>query len=134
PDDVAIWLDGGHNPAAATAVAETLRRVAPEGDRHLILGMLANKDPEGLLAPLAPLLASVTAVPVPGHEHHAPADLASIAQRLGIRSTMTASDIPEALGWVRRRIDPRGEAPVVLILGSLYLAGTVLEANDELPD
>ena len=27
-----------------------------------------------------------------------------------------------------------GEPPVVLVLGSLYLAGTVLEANDELPD
>ena len=133
PDDVAIWLDGGHNPAAATAVAETLRRVAPEGARHLILGMLANKEPEGLLAPLVPLLDSVTAVPIPGHEHHAPADLAAVAQRLGIRSAMTAADIPEALGWVRRRIDPRGEAPAVLILGSLYLAGTVLEMNEELP-
>jgi dihydrofolate synthase/folylpolyglutamate synthase len=27
-----------------------------------------------------------------------------------------------------------GEPPVVLVLGSLYLAGTVLEANDELPE
>jgi len=134
PEDVAVWLDGGHNPAAAAAVAETLRRVAPEGARHLVLGMLANKDPEGLLAPLAPLIDSLTAVPVPGHEHHAPEELARIAQRLGVRSTMTAEDIPDALGWVRRRIDPRGEAPAVLILGSLYLAGTVLEANGELPD
>jgi dihydrofolate synthase/folylpolyglutamate synthase len=134
PDDVALWLDGGHNPAAAAAVAGTLSRVAPDGQRHLILGMLANKDPVGLLTPLAPLLASVTAVPVPGHDHHAPAELARIARDLGVSSTMTAGDIPEALGWVRRRIDPRGEAPTVLILGSLYLAGAVLEANSELPD
>lgn len=134
PESVAIWLDGGHNPAAAAAVAVALRRVAPEGQRHLILGMLSNKDPRGLLAPLAPLLASVTAVPIPSHEHHAPADLARVAQELGVRSTMTAADVPEALGWVRRRIDPRGEAPTVMILGSLYLAGTVLEANGELPD
>ncbi|MCW3848715.1 bifunctional folylpolyglutamate synthase/dihydrofolate synthase [Sphingomonas sp. LB-2] len=122
-----VWLDGGHNPAAAAAVTETLRQVAPKGPRYLILGMLANKDPHGLLAPLAPLLSGITAVPVPGHEHHAPAALARIGQALGLEAT-TAGDVPQALAAL-----PAGTG-AVLILGSLYLAGTVLEANRQLPD
>ena len=67
-------------------------------------------------------------MPVPDHEHHSAADLAAIAATLGIRSS-TATDVPAALR------DLANDAPArVLILGSLYLAGEVLAANDELPD
>ncbi|HVJ00093.1 MAG TPA: folylpolyglutamate synthase/dihydrofolate synthase family protein [Sphingomonas sp.] len=138
PAGTAIWLDGGHNPAAGNAIAQAIADLArtPSGTSlpiHLIVGMLANKDPAGLLAPLAPLAASLTAVPVPSHEHHAPADLARAAHGLGITATGTAPDIAAALDSVARRIDPRGAPGIVLILGSLYLAGEVLAANDELP-
>jgi len=40
-----------------------------------------------------------------------------------------APDVPRALTAIARE----GGAPVVLVLGSLYLAGTVLEANGEAP-
>jgi len=127
PEGAQLWLDGGHNPAAGDAIAQTLSGISG-GPRHLILGMLSNKDPRGLLEPIAPLLDSLTAVPVPGHEHHSPDDLARVAQSLGIPQTAIAPDIPSALAKL-----PDGPAPLVLILGSLYLAGTVLEANGELP-
>ena len=127
PDGAQLWLDGGHNPAAGAAVAEALRGI-PGGQRHLILGMLSNKDPRGLLEPIAPLLASLTAVPVPGHEHHSPEDLARVASDLGVPITTAASDVPTALANL-----PAAPAPLVLIVGSLYLAGTVLDANGELP-
>lgn len=130
PSESAVWLDGGHNPAAAEAVSATLAQVAQERPVHLILGMLANKDAQGLLAPFVPLAQSLHAVPVPGHEHHAPTLLAQVAQTLGIPHAAPAIDVNAAL----RDIARRGAAPVVLILGSLYLAGTVLEANGELPD
>ena len=132
PDGAELWLDGGHNPAAADAVATSLRILAGSRPVDLVLGMLANKDPNGLLAPLAPLLGSVTAVPVPGHEHHAPEALAAAARSFGVAAG-TAPDVPAAL---RSIADGAGNVPppFVLILGSLYLAGTVLEANDELPD
>lgn len=124
-----IWLDGGHNEAAAQSVSATLAHVANGRLAHLILGMLSNKDATGLLAPFAPLAASFTAVPVPGHAHHDPADLAATARALGIASTGIAPDVPSALASLRTT-----EAPLVLILGSLYLAGEVLRENDELPD
>lgn len=129
PQGAEIWLDGGHNEAAAQSVSATLAQVANGRPAHLILGMLSNKDATGLLAPFAPLAASFTAVPVPGHAHHDPADLAATARALGIPSAATAPDVPTALDSLHTT-----EAPLVLILGSLYLAGEVLRENDELPD
>jgi dihydrofolate synthase / folylpolyglutamate synthase len=134
PRGATIWLDGGHNPAAGAAVAGTLAELCPTPPPacHLVLGMLANKDPAGLLQPLAAHLASVTAVPVPGHAHHDPSALAALAAGLGIAAVATAPDVPTALQRLADRSPDA--APTVLILGSLYLAGTVLEANRQLPD
>lgn len=128
PAGAEIWLDGGHNEAAAQSVSATLAQVANGRPAHLVLGMLSNKDATGLLAPFAPLAASFTAVPVPGHAHHDPADLAATARALGIPKTATAPDVRTALAVIDEA------APLVLILGSLYLAGEVLRENDELPD
>lgn len=125
--DATIYLDGGHNPAAAEAIAAFLG--ARDRPAHLILGMLANKDARGLLAPIAPYARSLHAVPVPHHECHDPADLAKTAATLGIESA-TAADPAEAIAAIGT-LDP---APLILILGSLYLAGEVLAANGELPD
>ena len=123
-----IWLDGGHNPAAALAVAEAFAATLPPGGAHLVLGMLANKDAAGFLAPFAGIAASLTAVPIPGHEHHPPQRLADIARDLGIASSI-APDLPTALGALANQ-----PSRPVAILGSLYLAGEALALNDELPD
>ncbi|MBB4097896.1 bifunctional folylpolyglutamate synthase/dihydrofolate synthase [Sphingomonas kyeonggiensis] len=129
PPGSALWLDGGHNEAAAAAVSATLAQAAQGRPVQLVLGMLSNKDAQGLLAPFAKLASGLHAVPVPGHEHHAPARLAEVAQILGIPHASVAPDVPRALTAIARE----GGAPVVLVLGSLYLAGTVLAANGELP-
>lgn len=128
PADAELWLDGGHNANAAEAVSRAAARVANGRPIDLVLGMLENKDAEAMIARFAPIARSLTAVPVPGHPHHAPAHLAGLARRMGLAGGK-ASDLPAALASI-----PREGAPIVLILGSLYLAGTALEANDELPD
>jgi len=131
PEGSEVWLDGGHNPAAAGAVSSALAERARGRRVRLVLGMLANKDATGLLAPFVPLAESLTAVPTPGHEHHLPETLAGIARDLGIAAVDAAADVKDAL----RKIGEQAEGPqLVQILGSLYLAGTVLAANDELPD
>ena len=111
-----VWLDGGHNPDAGAMLARHFagRQV------HLVIGMLANKNPEALTGPMAQSLASVTAVPVAGHEHHGGA---AFGPGVG-----WAKDAPSALAAL-----PRDGLPV-LIAGSLYLAGEVLRLNGELPD
>ncbi len=136
PPGSQLWLDGGHNPAAAGAIAATLRAIADPGvgrsEVHLVLGMLANKDPEGLLTPFAGIATTLHAVPISRHEHHAPATLAATGHALGIATHM-ASDVASALRDIAEIVD-QVEPPIVLVLGSLYLAGEVLLANGELPD
>ena len=133
PQGSELWLDGGHNPAAARAIADFFRgHVAAGQPFHIVLGMLENKDPAGVLRPFGGRTVTVHAVPVPGHDHHLPAALAAAARGAGLVGL--AADGPEqAIDWIGRHAD-RAQPPVVLILGSLYLAGSVLALNDEIPD
>jgi len=112
----AVWLDGGHNPDAGAALGEHFA-----GQRVLlVIGMIESKDPAAVIGPLAGSLASVSAVPVPGHDWH-PASAFGPAAR-------PALDVPSAMAML-----PEDGLPV-LIAGSLYLAGEVLRRNAELPD
>jgi len=130
PADAELWLDGAHNPTAARMVAEHFR--GREAPFHLIVGLLANKDASGILHAFRGRSPTVHAVPVPGHEHHPSAALAAVAGEAGL-TAMPAKSVAEALGWIARQAD-RARPPVVLVMGSLYLAGTVLKANGQPPD
>jgi dihydrofolate synthase/folylpolyglutamate synthase len=127
-----LWLVGGHNPAAARVIADFFRGHIP-GDRpfHIIFGLLENKDAAGVLKPFANRAITLHAVPVPGHAHHAPAELVATARGAGL-TALAAADVGDALDWITRHAD-RAEPPIVLILGSLYLAGEVLRANGQAP-
>jgi dihydrofolate synthase / folylpolyglutamate synthase len=131
-DDAELWLDGAHNPAAARAVADFFGgEVAAGRPFHLVLGLLANKDAAGVLDPFGGRATTVHPVPVPDHEHHRPADLAAIARDAGFRA-LPATGVADALGWIARQAES-ARPPVVLIMGSLYLAGEVLKANGQPP-
>lgn len=113
-----LWLDGGHNPAAGEAIAQTLARLA-ERPTHLICGMLNTKDVAGYLRPLAAMAKRFTALTIPGEANAIAADdLAKTAQSLGF-ATNTAPDLRGALAATRP-----GER--IVICGSLYLAGEAL--------
>ncbi|MBB5686942.1 bifunctional folylpolyglutamate synthase/dihydrofolate synthase [Sphingobium boeckii] len=133
PAGSALWLDGGHNPAAGAMIAAHIGETQIDGAPfHIILGMLENKDPAGLLAPFAGLVQSLTAVPVPDHAHHDPAALAAIAAAI-VPHTSRADDVRSALARIVAEADP-ANPPTVLVLGSLYLAGEVLRENGQIPD
>ena len=111
-----VWLDGGHNPQAGAMIGAHFA-----GQRlHLVIGMIEGKDPASLIGPLGGSLASITAVPVPGHDWHP-------AEAFGPEAS-PAPDVQIALAMI-----PDDGLPV-LIAGSLYLAGEVLRLNEELPD
>ena len=119
-----MWLDGGHNPAAGAALAETLGRLAPR-PTHMICGMLSTKDVSGYLEPLAKSVKSLTAVAIPGETATLPPEeTAEAATSVGIEAAI-ADSVEEALADVLAR-DPSAR---VLICGSLYLAGAVLREN-----
>lgn len=115
-----VWLDGGHNPDAGVAIG---RHFAGKPPIHLVIAMLANKNPSAIIAPLTENLASVTVVPIPGHEAH---DVEAFAALLPV-PVRRAEHVPAALLSLKGAGD-------VLIAGSLYLAGEVLKINAELPD
>jgi dihydrofolate synthase / folylpolyglutamate synthase len=127
PDGSIVWLDGGHNPDAGAAISKILEDGPPV---HIIVGMLRNKDASGFLKPFAHKIASLHAVPISGHEHHDPDELCRLAQReLKIPEARSSDDVTSAIKDLATEFDG---API-LICGSLYLAGEVLQLNGELP-
>ncbi len=125
-----LWIDGGHNPAAARAIAEAFRGQSLE-DRpfYLVMGMLAQKDAAGFLKAFAGRATAVYTVPIRGHACHAPDDLARVARDTGLPGQASA-DVGAALVEIGRSAD-RARPPVVLVAGSLYLAGEALAANGQ---
>ncbi len=127
PDGSKVWLDGGHNPDAGAANAKTLENNPPV---HVIIGMLKNKNALGFLKPFAHKITSLHAVPIAGHEHHDPKDLCWWVQdSLGIIFADPVDNVTVAM----QRLAEEQCKKDVLICGSLYLAGDVLSANNELP-
>jgi len=132
PAGAELWLDGAHNPAAARAVADFFRAHVPAGRPfHIVFGLLANKDAAGVLRPFRGRRLALHTIPVPGHQHHPPGALAAVARDAGI-AAMPAAGVEDALGWIARHAE-RERPPIVLILGSLYLAGEVLANNGQAP-
>jgi dihydrofolate synthase / folylpolyglutamate synthase len=119
PEGTGIWLDGGHNVDGGRAIAAHFANETRQ--IHLVTGMLANKDPTAIIAPLKDKLASVTVLPVPGHDHHAVESFGPDA--------VASPDIVTALRCLT--VDPTSQ--IILIAGTLYLAGAVLTANGEIP-
>jgi dihydrofolate synthase/folylpolyglutamate synthase len=127
-----MWLDGGHNPAAARAIADFFRAHVPAGRPfHIVFGLLENKDAPGVLKPFRNRAITLHSIPVPGHAHHSPDKLSAAAEEAGLKAR-PADSVEEALGWIARHAD-RAQPPIVLIMGSLYLAGEVLRKNDQAP-
>lgn len=126
PADVAVWLDGGHNPGAGAVLADSLRAAARQRPLHLVVGMLSNKDLAQFLEPLLPIAASLWFVPVPDEAlSREPETSAVLARALGAR----AAAAPSAVAAVGA-IAALGPAPYdILVCGSLYLAGHVLRQH-----
>jgi dihydrofolate synthase/folylpolyglutamate synthase len=124
-----VWVDGGHNHRAALAIAEQMGGHAPI---DLIFALTRTRRISDVLGPLAPLVRKAHTIPLPGHPHHDPRDIAMLAQaRVGPRECYPAFSLDQAIDRLAKDPDAAGD---VLIFGSLYLAGEVLAANGEVPD
>ena len=124
----AVIIDGGHNPAAAEAIARAIDAM-PEMPTRMLMGLLANRNPNDFLRPLAGRVTEVWSVPMPGHECHAPEVIAEAARNLGM-----AARPFESLEVALEALRAKPHAGRLLIGGSLYLAGAALEALGQFPD
>ena len=99
---------------------------------YLVSGMLTTKDPVGFFRPFAGLVRKVFTVPVPSsNAGRDPGELAEMARTAGLLAEPVA-DVATALDRIAADPQVLG-APRILIVGSLYLAGTVLATNGTPP-
>jgi len=98
-DDPPILIDGAHNPGAAVVLSRALvknflgiyKRII------LILGIMGDKDIEGIMKPLLPITSEII-LTSPGYERAAPpAKLAGIAASLGFPEVRIAACVKDAI-------------------------------------
>ncbi len=127
-DGAEILLDGAHNPAGAAALAQALDDLRPHlapGPVALVMGAMADKDVDGIIAALAASSsldgATVIATSVDAARAMPADELAARWRRTAprIAEVVAESDPIAALDLARRRGGP------TVVAGSLYLVGTI---------
>ena len=118
------WLfDVAHNPAAAEALAESLREHEARA-AVAIVGVLDDKDVEGIVGPLAALVDDWIAVTAAGPRAIEAAELARrVANRTG-KGCLVADTVETAFEHASRWAGAGGR---VLVTGSFYTVGPFLE-------
>ena len=124
-----VWLDGGHNPAAAVALANALAAMSAK-KLHILCGILRSKDIEGFLAPLIPLADQFHMVTIDGEPNAATGkDLCDWLRTRAIHATAHDS-VTNALAIVAQTIPSSAR---LLIGGSLYLVGRIHTLLEQAP-
>lgn len=125
-DDVggAVWVDAGHNPHAAAALADYIGPMRNHyGAVVAIIGMRTRKDVDAFLSVLGPAIDQVIAAPLK-EAHVAPTELAERARKLGLRASAAPT-----LRYAMKEA-ARFPEPLVLICGSFLLAAEALAAEN----
>jgi len=121
-----LWLDGGHNEAAAKTVAQQTRAWRDK-PLHVIFGMLNSKDPVAFLKHLEGRIGLFRGLAIPGEENALPAADVVAAALSWRMDAAPCLGVAEGLADI---VEKSAGAPArVLITGSLYLAGRVLRDN-----
>lgn len=117
-----IILDGSHNPMGAKALAKTLEICVKNKKILAIAGMCKDKNIDETLSHVLPMCSGVITTAV-NYERAAPThELAKIASKYNknVRSENNSS------AAVKRALTLADDNTVIVIFGSLYLAGEIL--------
>ena len=120
-----IFVDVGHNPQAARALAEWLD-TQPPGAIHAVYGALADKDVAGVLAALG---TRIDHWHLAGLDQATPRGLAVRQLAAILRETLSQAcfdahpDVEAALAAARRTVPPGGR---ILAFGSFFVASAVI--------
>ncbi len=118
--DNRLYLDGSHNPLGAKALNEYLNTL--DCKKHLIIGMMSNKDHEEYLSKFNNIY-SITTIDIPNQ----PNAIKGIDLKKKLNKFLNVSykkSIEEALDSLNIEKDD-----LIIITGSLYLAGELLNLN-----
>ena len=118
--DNRLYLDGSHNPLGAKALNEYLNTL--DCKKHLILGMMSNKDHEEYLSKFNNI-SSITTIDIPNQPNAIKGK--DLKEKLNKYPNVSyKKSIEEALISVNPEKDD-----LIMITGSLYLAGELLNLN-----
>jgi len=119
-----LWIDGGHEELSAIALTNWANKIKNR-KIYLIFGMLNTKNPKDFLKHFVNIATAIKTVSIPNQENSEdPKKLAKISNELGIKANSSVS-IQDAL----RECSNEDENSLILITGSLYLMGEVLNLN-----
>ncbi|MBF0328004.1 MAG: bifunctional folylpolyglutamate synthase/dihydrofolate synthase [Nitrospirae bacterium] len=125
-----ILIDGAHNPDAAQSLSAFAKKHLAGKNIILVLGVMADKDIDGILKVLLPL-ADHTVLCAPNYGRAASAEqLADRASQMGFSNTESAGSVDIALHRARE-ISLDKEVPLILITGSFYTIGEAKELLGE---
>lgn len=119
-----VMLDGGHNEAAAEALAAWITE--QEKPVHLVVGMMQRKDVAAFFQPLSGAAAGVLCIEIPHHKDvHSASALAKAAKAAGCKNVVMAPSLEAGVSMLAKRMDG-----VLLVTGSLFLAGEILKTHE----
>jgi dihydrofolate synthase/folylpolyglutamate synthase len=118
-----IVVDGAHNPAGAVALAEALSSSFTWDRLHVVLAVSANKDVEGVVAPLAALADVVYATRFAGARSAEPGVVADAARVSGARRV---EGVPGLAGAIAAADAAADAGDAILVTGSLFTVGEAL--------
>jgi dihydrofolate synthase/folylpolyglutamate synthase len=115
-----IYLDGAHNPASMKELATTIQAMKPGYRRTiLVIGILGDKDYQGMIAEIVPLVEHVVATK-PAYSRAM--DVQMLAS--SIRPLHSTVDSAETVaGAIARAREIAAVDDLILITGSLYVVG-----------
>ena len=116
-----LFVDGSHNPLGAKVLTDYLDTI--HSNKHLIIGMMANKEHKKYISFFKNKINSITTIDIPNQPNAIKGkDLKNKIS--GFNNVKYEKSIKEALKSLRLK-----DKDIVLITGSLYLAGEVLNLN-----
>lgn len=133
PAGAELWLDGGHNPDGGRVLAQAMADLEEKNPAPLVMiaGLLSTKDAKATLGHFKGLALGLFAVTMQNQLAARPAEeVAGLAREAGLKAEVAGS-VEQALREIAARSWPA--PPRILICGSLYLAGEVLQANGTPP-
>ena len=117
-----LVLDGAHNPAGSESLAAALSEAFTWDRLHLVIAVSANKDLEGIVAPLAPIASRAYAARNTS-ERSGEAEWVAVGLRAAGVPTASWDSVTDAVAAAR---EGAGEGDLILVTGSLY---TVADAR-----